>query len=63
MRKQLTEDKILSELQKITAHLEAENAASKINDDWQYTMRVFDRFFFVIFFLIFIGFVGYVFSF
>ena len=63
MRKQLTEDKILTELQKITAHLEEENGARKISDDWQYTMRVFDRFFFMIFFLIFIVFAGYVFSF
>ena len=63
MRKQVTEDKILIELQKITAHLEEENDARKINDDWQYTMRVFDRFFFMIFFLIFIVFAGYVFSF
>jgi hypothetical protein len=62
-RKQLTEEKILTELQKITAHLEEENATSKTKADWQYTMTVFDRFFFVIFFFIFIGFVAYVFSF
>ena len=63
VRKQFTEEKILRELQKISAHLEEENAASKIKDEWHYTMTVFDRFFFVIFFLIFIGFVAYVFSF
>ena len=62
-RKQETEDKILTELQKITAHLEEENSANKIDDDWQYTMRVFDRFFFMIFFLIFIMFVGFISSF
>ena len=63
VRKQFTEEKILTELQKISAHLEEENAASKIKEEWHYTMTVFDRFFFVIFFLIFIGFVAYVFSF
>ena len=62
-RKQLSEEKILTELEKITAHLEEENAASKIKEEWHYTMTVFDRFFFVMFFLIFIGFVAYVFSF
>ncbi|CAB3980590.1 neuronal acetylcholine receptor subunit alpha-10-like isoform X2 [Paramuricea clavata] len=62
-RKQQTEEKILIELQKITAHLEEEHTTSKIKADWHYTMTVFDRFFFVIFFLIFISFVAYVFSF
>ncbi len=61
-RKQLTEKKILTELEKITAHLEEENAASRVKEEWHYTMTVFDRFFFVIFFLNFIGFV-YIFLF
>jgi hypothetical protein len=50
MRKQLTEEKILTELHKITGHLEEEYAARKVKEEWHYTMKVFDRFFFVVFF-------------
>ena len=62
-RKPLTEQKILLELQKLSRHLEEENIAKEMKEDWHYTMRVFDKLFFMIFFIIFWGFAGYVFSF
>jgi hypothetical protein len=62
-RKPLTEQKILVELQKISAHLEEESVASEMKEDWHYTMEVFDRLFFVLFFIIFCVFAAYVFSF
>ncbi|XP_028411395.1 neuronal acetylcholine receptor subunit alpha-7-like [Dendronephthya gigantea] len=62
-RKQMTDERILTELQKITRHFEEEEAVAKTKLEWDYTMKVFDRFFFVIFFLIFVTFASYVFSF
>ncbi|CAB3980588.1 neuronal acetylcholine receptor subunit alpha-10-like [Paramuricea clavata] len=62
-RKPLTEQKILVELQKLSAHLEEESVASEMKEDWHYTMEVFDRLFFVLFFIIFCAFAAYVFSF
>ena len=55
LRKLLTEEKVLKELEKITAHIEEESASSDIKEDWHYTMKVFDRFSFVFFFLIFLA--------
>ena len=51
-----TLESIQRELQKFSKYLDDEVAGSELKAQWQYTMRVFDKFFFVIFFLIFLGF-------
>ncbi|XP_028411347.1 neuronal acetylcholine receptor subunit alpha-10-like [Dendronephthya gigantea] len=61
-RKPFTEQKMLIEIQKLTKHLEEEKNASEMMEDWHYTMNVFDRLFFIIFFLISCCFTAYVFS-
>ena len=63
VRRSSVEQKILNELQKLSKHLEEENIASDMREDWNYTMKVFDRLFFVIFFILFLFFSSYVFSF
>lgn len=62
-RKSFTEHKILMELQKMSKHLEEENIVNELKGDWHYTMDVFDRLFFLIFFVIFLTLASYVFSF
>ena len=62
-RKSLNEQRILMELQKMSKHLEEENIANELKGDWHFTMDVFDRLFFLIFFVIFLFFASYVFSF
>ena len=56
----LTEQQILQELQKISKHVEEENLASEVKQEWHYTMKVFDRLFFIIFFIMFLLFTTYV---
>ena len=51
-----TLESIQMELQKFSKYLNDEVAGSELKAQWQYTMRVFDTFFFVIFFLTFLGF-------
>lgn len=53
MRKTL--ENIHDELKKLSRHLEDENIASEMKEDWYFTMKVFDRFFFVIFLLVFLA--------
>ena len=60
-QKQVMEEKVVRELQKLTEHLQDEKVAIKMKEEWHYTMRVFDRLFFVIFFLISVGFVTSIF--
>ena len=60
-QKQVMEEKSLRELQKLTEHLQDEKAASEMKEEWHYTMRVFDRLFFVVFFLIWVGFITCIF--
>ncbi|XP_028411337.1 neuronal acetylcholine receptor subunit alpha-6-like isoform X2 [Dendronephthya gigantea] len=55
MRKPL--ENIQNEVKKLSRHLEEEKIASEMKEDWHYTMRVFDRFFFVVFFLVFLAYV------
>ena len=47
---------IQKELRKLSKYLEDETAANELKTQWHYTMRVFDKFFFLLFFLIFLGF-------
>ena len=61
MKQKFVEEKVVRELQKLTEHLQDEKVASKMKEEWHYTMRVFDRLFFVIFFLISVGFVTSIF--
>ena len=63
LRKKETEESIVTELRKITEHLQYEKVASEMKEEWHYTMEVFDRLFFVIFLLICVGFACYIFSF
>ena len=62
-RKPSTERRILIELQKLSSHLQEENIAKEMKEEWHYTMRVFDRLFFITFLIIFCVFAAYVFSF
>lgn len=62
-RNSFYEKRILVELEKMSKHLEEENVANELKADWHYTMDVFDRLFFLIFFVIFLCFAAYVFSF
>ena len=60
-QKHVMEERVLGELQKLTENLQDEKVASEIKEEWHYTMRVFDRLFFVIFFLIWVGFITCIF--
>ena len=62
-QKTFTDQRILNELQKLTKNIEEENYANDMKEEWHYTMKVFDRLFFVIFLIIFCALTGYVFSF
>ncbi|XP_028411391.1 neuronal acetylcholine receptor subunit alpha-10-like isoform X2 [Dendronephthya gigantea] len=46
---------LINKLQHLAARFEENETVGKIQQDWQYTARVFDRFFFVIFLLFYIG--------
>ena len=51
--RKLTERWILVELQKISRHVEMENDEREKKQEWDYTMKVFDRLFLIIFFIIY----------
>ena len=51
-----TLESIRREVKKVSEYLDDEITESALKEQWQYTMRVFDKFFFVLFFLIFLGF-------
>ena len=60
--KKLTDRLILQELQKISKHIDKKNDESKKKQEWHYTMKVFDRLFCIIFFIVFSCFAIYVFA-
>ena len=60
-QKQQNEERIIRELRQVTEHLEEEKMADDMKEEWHYTMRVFDRLFFVIFFLLCVGFITCIF--